>query len=48
MAKHQCQYRKDDFNGNMIDFESFKFKSRCTNNSNQVRVANIEIAVPLK
>ena len=38
---------KDDANDNMTDFESFKFKSRFTNISNDTGIANVEIVVPL-
>ena len=42
-----CQNCKNDPNNNMADSESFKFKSRHNNNTNNVRVANVEIAVSL-
>ena len=32
----------------MTDSESFKFKSRLTNNTNNVGIANVETAVPFK
>ena len=32
----------------MTDSQSFKFKSRLTSNTNNVGIANVEIAVPLK
>ena len=41
-------YRKDDSNYNITDFESFKFKPKFTNNINEASVGNVETAVPLK
>ena len=43
-----CQNCKNDPNNNMTDSESFKFKSRHNNNTNNASVANVEIAVSLK
>ena len=43
-----CQYKKGDQNGNMTNSQSFKFKSRLNSNTNNVGIANVEIAVPLK
>ena len=42
------QYCKVYPNNNMTDSESFKFKSRLTNNTNNVGIANVETAVPFK
>ena len=42
------QYCKDYPNYTMTDSESFKFKSRLTNNTNNVGIANVETAVPFK
>ena len=35
-------------NDNIIDSDSFKYKSRLTNHNNNVGIVNVEIAVPLK
>ena len=42
------QYHKDDPNGNMTNSESFKFKSRLNNSTNNAGILNMKIAVPLK
>ena len=42
------QYCKDDPNDNMIGSELFKLKSRLTNNTSNVRNANVETTLPLE
>ena len=43
-----CQFCRDEPNDNITDSESFKFKSKFLDNTNNASIVNAKIAMPLK
>ena len=43
-----CQFCRDEPNDNITDSESFKFKSKFLDNTNNASIVNTKIAMPLK